>query len=135
MFARHPNSGEAVTHIFSLVLTPVKTRSALKRIDDEKRTWRTNQRVKAKRNQQDSAADNADWDALIDQEQSIVAGEGEYRYGAYLTVSATSEERLNSSLAGMRNALTRAGMEPQILYCQQAEALMVSALPLGQGMK
>lgn len=135
VFARHPNSGEAVTHIFSLVLTPVKTRSALKRIDDEKRTWRTNQRVKAKRNQQDSAADNADWDALIDQEQSIVAGEGEYRYGAYLTVSATSEEKLNSSLAGMRNALTRAGMEPQILYCQQAEALMVNALPLGQGMK
>lgn len=135
VFARHPNSGQAVTHILQVVLTPVKTRTALKRIDDEKRTWRTNQRVKAKRNQQDSAADNADWDALVAQEQSIVAGEGEYRYGAYLTVSATSEEELNSSVAGMRNALSRAGMEPQILYCQQAEALMLNALPLGQGMK
>ena len=38
-------------------------------------------------------------------------------------------------LAGMRNALSRAGMEAQILYCQQAEALMVNALPVGLGMK
>jgi hypothetical protein len=35
----------------------------------------------------------------------------------------------------MRNALSRAGMEAQILYCQQAEALMVNALPVGLGMK
>ena len=28
-----------------------------------------------------------------------------------------------------------AGMEGQILYCQQAEALMVNALPIGMGMK
>jgi len=26
-------------------------------------------------------------------------------------------------------------MEAQILYCQQAEALMVNALPIGLGMK
>jgi hypothetical protein len=45
----------------------------------------------------------------------------------------------------MRNASTRpspgcatrsrAGMEAQVLYCQQAEALMVNALPIGMGMK
>ena len=135
MFARHPGSGDAVTHILSLVLTPVPVSKALKRIRDEKKVWRGNERLRAKRSADGSAADAADWDALEKQEQEIVNGHGKFRYGAYLTVSERTEERLDHAVAGMRNALSRAGMEPQILYCQQAEALLVNALPLGLGMK
>lgn len=135
VFTRDTTTGQAVSHIFTMVMTPVRTRQALKRIRDEKKTWRNNQRVKAKSGQAQSAADVADWDALIEQEQAIIAGEGDYRYGAYVTVSAKSERELTSALAGMRNALNRANMEAQILYCQQAEALLANALPTGQGMK
>lgn len=135
VFARQPHSGEAVTHILSLVLTPVPVSKALKRIRDEKKVWRGNERLRAKRGADGSAADAADWDALEEQEEEIVAGHGEFRYGAYLTVSARDEEHLDQAIAGMRNALARAGMEAQILYCQQAEALMVNALPVGLGMK
>ena len=73
--------------------------------------------------------------ALEQQEQEIANGHGEFQYGAYLTITAPDEERLDQAIAGMRNALSRAGMEAQILYCQQAEALMVNALPIGLGMK
>lgn len=135
VFARHPGTGAAVTHILSLVLTPVPVNQALKRIRDEKKVWRGNEKLRAKRGADGSAADAADWDALEKQEQEIVEGHGEFRYGAYLTVTAPDEERLDQALAGARNALSRAGMEAQTLYCQQAEALMVNALPIGQGMK
>ncbi|MDX2377703.1 hypothetical protein M4I32_12915 [Microbacterium sp. LRZ72] len=135
VFARHPGSGDAVTHILSLVLTPVPVSKALKRIRDEKKVWRGNERLRAKRSVDGSAADAADWEALERQEQEIVNGHGKFRYGAYLTVTERTEERLDHAVAGMRNALARAGMEPQILYCQQAEALLVNALPLGLGMK
>lgn len=135
VFARHPHTGEAVTHIFSLVFTPVPVSKALKRIRDEKKVWRGNEKLRAKRGTDGSAADAADWDALEKQEQEIVAGHGEFRYGAYLTISAPDEESLDQAVAGMRNALSRAGMEAQVLYCQQAEALMVNALPVGLGMK
>lgn len=135
VFARMPSTGEAITHIFSIVLTPVTVKKAMKRIEDDKKVWRGNERLRAKRGVDGSAADAADWDALERQEEEIVAGHGEFRYGAYLTVTAPDEERLDQAIAGMRNALARAGMEPQILYCQQAEALMVNALPLGVGMK
>ncbi|WP_439593804.1 SCO6880 family protein [Microbacterium sp.] len=135
VFARHPHTGEAVTHILSLVLTPVPVSKALKRIRDEKKVWRGNEKLRAKRGADGSAADAADWDALEKQEQEIVAGHGEFRYGAYLTITAPDEEQLDQAIAGMRNALSRAGMEAQILYCQQAEALMVNALPVGLGMK
>lgn len=135
MFARQPDTKEAVTHILSLVLTPVPVSKALRRIRDEKKVWRGNEQLRAKRGADGSAADAADWVALEKQEEEIVAGHGEFRYGAYLTVTAPDEERLDQSVAGMRNALARAGMEAQVLYCQQAEALMVNALPIGLGMK
>ena len=135
VFARHPNTGEAITHIFSIVLTPVPVTKALKRIREEKKVWRGNEKLRAKRGADGSAADAADWKALEQQEQEIANGHGEYRYGGYLTVSAPDEEHLDQAIAGMRNALSRAGMEAQILYCQQAEALMVNALPIGLGLK
>ncbi len=135
VYARHPVSGEAVSHIFTLVLTPVPVSKALKRIRDEKKIWRGNEQLRAKRGTDGSAADAADWEALERQEEEIVAGHGEYRYGAYLTISAADDEELDQAIAGMRNALSRAGMEAQTLYCQQAEALMVNALPLGLGLK
>jgi hypothetical protein len=135
VFARHPNTGEAITHIFTIVLTPVPVSKALKRIRDEKKVWRGNESLRAKRGADGSAADAADWRALEQQEQEIANGHGEFQYGAYLTVTAPDEERLDQAIAGMRNALSRSGMEAQILYCQQAEALMVNALPIGLGMK
>lgn len=135
VFARMPSTGEAITHILSIVLTPVSVKKAMRRIEDDKKIWRGNERLRAKRGVDGSAADAADWDALERQEEEIVAGHGEFRYGAYLTVTAPDEEKLDQAIAGMRNALARAGMEPQILYCQQAEALMVNVLPIGLGMK
>lgn len=135
VFARHPNTGEAITHILSIVLTPVPVSKALKRIRDDKKVWRGNESLRAKRGADGSAADAADWNALEQREQEIAHGHGEFQYGAYLTVTAPDEERLDQAIAGMRNALSRAGMEAQILYCQQAEALMVNALPIGLGMK
>ncbi|WP_396655601.1 SCO6880 family protein [Microbacterium sp.] len=135
VFARHPHTGEAITHILSIVLTPVPVSKALKRIRDEKKIWRGNEKLRAKRGADGSAADAADWRALEQQEQEITEGHGEFQYGAYLTVTAPDEEQLDQAVAGMRNALSRAGMEAQILYCQQAEALMVNALPVGLGMK
>ena len=97
--------------------------------------WRGNESLREKRGDVGSAADAADWRALEQREQEIARGHGEFQYGAYLTVTAPDEERLDQAIAGMRNALSRAGMEAQVLYCQQAEALMVNALPIGMGMK
>lgn len=135
VFARMPSTGGAITHIFSIVLTPVSDKNALKRIADDKKVWKGNEELRRKRGVAGSAPDEADWFALEDQERQIAAGHGEFRFGAYLTVTAPDEAQLDEAIAGMRNALARAQMEAQILYCQQAEALMVNALPIGLGMK
>src|SRR3546814_16444264 len=60
VFARHPNTGEAITHIFSIVLTPVPVSKALKRIRDEKKVWRGNEKHSAQRRSDRSTATAAD---------------------------------------------------------------------------
>lgn len=135
VFARDPVTGEAVTHIFSIVLTPVPVSKALKGIANEKKIWEGNAKLRARRGEDETAADNADWQALIDRENEIQAGQGQFSYGGYLTITARDEETLERAIAGARNAMSQVGMEGQILYCQQAEALLTNVLPLGLGMK
>ncbi|OAZ41474.1 hypothetical protein A9Z40_02010 [Microbacterium arborescens] len=135
VFARHPVDATAISHIFTTVLTPVPVAAALKRIRDEKKSWRANERMRARRGQDGSAVDAADYRALEDQEAGLVQGHGEYSYGGYLTITAASESELEQAVAGARNALSQAGMEAQILYAQQGQALLVNALPIGLGLK
>ncbi|MFB8191374.1 SCO6880 family protein [Microbacterium sp. NPDC055988] len=135
VFSRDPMTGEAVTHIFSIVATPIPVSKALKNIAREKRLWEGNAKLRAKRGENDSAADRADWDALIEREDEIQAGQGMFSYGGYLTITGKDDDSLERAVAGAGNAMGQVGMEGQILYCQQPEALLTNVLPLGLGMK
>lgn len=135
VFSRDPVTAEAVTHIFSIVLTPVPVSKALKNVSREKRLWNGNSKLRAKRGEDDSQADKQDYDSLIERENEILAGHGQFSYGGYLTITAADEDTLERGIAGARNAMSQVGMEGQILYCQQAEALLTNVLPLGLGMK
>jgi len=79
---------------------------ALRNIRDEKKVWRGNERLRARRGTQGSIVDEADWLALEQREQELVAGHGEFTYGAYLTVTADNERELEQAVAGARNALS-----------------------------
>lgn len=135
VFARDPVTAEAVTHIFSIVLTPVPVSKALKGIAREKRVWEGNAKLRAKRGETTSQADEMDWKAILERENQVLTGHGQFSYGGYLTITARDEDALERGIAGARNAMSRVGMEGQILYCQQAEALLTNVLPLGLGMK
>jgi len=135
VFAQRADMAEAVSHIFSLVCEPVKTRAALREIERQKKTWMTNASLRLKRGQQVSELDNFEFEAIREREQEVVSGHGEFRFAGYLTVSAADEAALSGAVAGIRNGLAQASLEPQVLFFQQAEALMMNALPTGGGMK
>lgn len=135
VFSRHPIDNTAISHIFTVVMTPVPVGDALKRIQREKKTWRSNEKMRARRGQDGSAVHEADYHALVAQEEGLVSGHGEYEYGGYLTITALDGPSLEQAVAGARNALSRAGMEAQILYAQQGQALLINALPIGLGLK
>jgi len=80
------------------------------------------------------------WDAYNDESErgtlsTNILVMGAHRAGRSCRVTAATEEELEQSIAGVRNALSRAGMEAQILYAQQREALLINALPIGLGLK
>jgi len=135
VFAQRADMAQAVSHIFSIVCEPVKTRAALREIERQKKTWMTNASLRQKRGQLVSELDHFEFQAIREREQEVVAGHGEFRFAGYLTVSATDEQALNGAVAGIRNGLAQAALEPQVLYFQQAEALMMNALPTGGGLK
>lgn len=135
VFAQRADMAQAVSHIFSLVCEPVKTRAALREIERQKKTWMTNASLRQKRGQQISELDNFEFLAIREREAEVVSGHGEFRFAGYLTVSAADEQALSGAVAGIRNGLAQASLEPQILYFQQAEALMLNALPTGGGLK
>lgn len=128
-------SGKPVRHAFMLVGTPVQIGDAMKKIEEQKRTWITNAGIRQKSGRPTTAADEADWHALEQQEADLVAGQGELRYSAYLTVSATSPDVLEQESASIRNACSATGLEPRGMPWSNAEALLQVAYPSGLGMK
>ncbi|MDI6022644.1 hypothetical protein QBL02_03700 [Leucobacter sp. UT-8R-CII-1-4] len=134
VFARK-QTGEPVRHTFALIGTPTQVSKAMKKIEEQKRTWITNQKLRAKSGKPDSAADEADWENLLQHETDLVGGQGELQFTAYLTVTATSEDALEAEAASMLNACTAAGLEPRPVVWQQTEALLNVAYPCGAGMK
>ncbi len=134
VFAKQ-QSGKPVRQTFMLVGQPVQIGDAMKKIEEQKRTWITNAGIRAKSGKPTTAADEADWRALEQQEADLVAGQGELRFSAYLTVTATSADVLEQEAASIRNACSATGLEPRSMPWQQAEALMNVAYPCGLGMR
>ena len=134
VFAKQ-QSGKPVRQTFMLVGTPVQIGEAMKKIEEQKRTWITNQGIREKSGKPQTAADVADWHALEQQEADLTAGQGEVRFSAFLTVTATDPDVLEQESASIRNACSATGLEPRSMPWQQAEALMNVAFPCGLGMK
>lgn len=128
-------SEKPVRQTFMLVGQPVQIGAAMKKIEEQKRTWITNAGIRQKSGKPTTAADDADWHALEQQEADLVAGQGELRFSAFLTVTATQPESLEQEAASIRNACSATGLEPRSMPWQQAEALMNVAFPCGLGMK
>lgn len=134
VFARQ-HSGAPVRHTFALVASPTQAGDAMKRLDEEKRTWITNAQIRAKSGRPTSAADAADWAAIEQHEAELVAGQGELRFSAYVVVTATSREALEQEAASMLNAAAATGLEARVIPWQQWEAVATVAFPAGWGMK
>lgn len=134
VFAKQ-QSGASVRHTFALVAAPIPVGKAMKKLEQEKRTWASNANLRAKTGKPESAADVADWTDIQQHEADLVAGQGELRFSAYLTVTAPNRDELERSAASMLNACAATGLEPRLLPWQQWEALSNVAYPAGLGLK
>lgn len=133
IFGEMPD-GRPVRHIVSITSAPVSITRAMKRIEGLKKSWEASERYRQKRGQITSEADKHEWDLLIEQEQALVAGQGEFELSAYIAVSASDIDELDQASSALRTHVSNAGMEPHVLSAQQGEALMMCAIPTGEGL-
>lgn len=126
--------GSVIRHTLAVVKTPVPIGRALERINKRKRAWTASERVRVKQGRITSEADKQEWQALIEQEQDLVAGMGEFELSAYLTISAESRDELDQASSAMHTHMANAGLEAHILYNQQTEGLFMCAIPTGEGL-
>lgn len=128
------HEGIPVRHTLSLVGTPVPLEKALKRIRDERKTWKQNANLKSNRGGT-TIADDADWRNLDEREQDLIDGQGELAFTGYVMVSGLSLEGLRQACASMEIAAANASIELLPLTYQQAAGLIAIAYPAGTGMK
>ncbi len=120
-------------HTFALLGAPMPQGKAMKKIEDDKRTWNANAKLRQKTGKPDSAADEAEWHDIVQHERDVVAGQGELRFSAYIVVTALSREALEQESASILNACAATGLEPRMVPWQQWEVLANVAYPTGRG--
>lgn len=126
--------GGVIRHTLAIVETPVPIGRAMARIRDQKKGWEARERARRKRGQITSESEKHDWELLIEQEQQLIAGQGEFEVAAYLTLSATSLDDLDRASSAMHTHLSNSGLESHVLFGQQAEALFATVVPTGEGL-
>lgn len=132
--AAETSAGVPVRHSLQIVGTPAALGEALRRIKKQRDAWKQNAELKARRNNDLTAADNADWQNLDAREQDLIAGQGELAWTGFVVVSALSHEALLHACTTMELAGSTASIEMVTLTYQQAAALMAVAYPAGTGM-
>jgi hypothetical protein len=122
-------------HTFTEVVRAVPTAEALRDIRSAQEAHETRRRINARFDRPLTREQKAEEEEVAQREEEIVAGHGDVRPAAYLTVSATSLEDLARHRQELESAAAGAFVELRLLYGQQWAAFVAGGLPLGRGLR
>lgn len=122
------------TRTISVVAAPVRPSRARREVEMAQTSFEADEEIRARHGYRRSARRHQEFLALERREEELATGHGEYRYSAYLTVSAPSREELDASVMGMRDAACQARLELVRLSGQQ-EIAFTAALPLARHLR
>lgn len=122
-------------HTFTEVIRAVPTAEALRDIRSAQEAHETRRRINARFDRPLTREQKAEEEEVIQREEEIVAGHGDVRPAAYVTVTATSLEDLARHRQELESAAAGAFVELRLLYGQQWAAFVAGGLPLGRGLR
>lgn len=122
-------------HTFTEVIRAVPTAEALRDIRSAQEAHETRRRINARFDRPLTREQRAEEEEVTQREEEIVAGHGDVRPAAYMTVTATSLEDLARHRQELESAAAGAFVELRLLYGQQWAAFVASGLPLGRGLR
>jgi hypothetical protein len=122
-------------HTFTEVIRAVPTAEALRDIRSAQEAHETRRRINARFDRPLTREQKAEEEEVIQREEEIVAGHGDVRPAAYMTVTATSLEDLARYRQELESAAAGAFVELRLLYGQQWAAFVAGGLPFGRGLR
>jgi hypothetical protein len=122
-------------HTFTEVIRAVPTAEALRDIRSAQEAHETRRRINARFDRPLTREQKAEEEEVIQREEEIVAGHGDVRPAAYITVTATSLEDLARHRQELESAAAGEFVELRLLYGQQWAAFVAGGLPLGRGLR
>lgn len=118
----------------SIVAQPVPPTRAAQEVQDARTGFLADQQLRDKAGYLSTAFRQMEGQALAQREADLAAGHGEYRFTAYVTVSAADPENLESAATNVIRLANRCKLRLWRLYGQQ-DLGFACALPLARGLR
>lgn len=118
----------------AVVAEPVPPSVAARAIEAAHASHVADEELRAKAGYLPSARRRRTHEDLLAREAELAAGHGEYRFSAYVTVSARNAEGLEAAAAEVEHLAADAGLELRRLYGEQDVAFTYT-LPLARGLR
>lgn len=118
----------------SVVMAPIPPARAARQAEAARTADMADEKLRQKAGFLTTARRQRQAEGVIRRESELADGHAEFRYSGYVTVSAATEEELESACAEIEQAGRQANLELRRLYGQQAEAFTWT-LPLGRGLR
>lgn len=121
-----------VRRTLSLTYAPKGLDAALKDVQRRKATVIADAAERQRKGQVDSEEDSVEYADIKTRERQLIAGHADVALTGLVTVSADTDEQLNSACAAIEAAAVAALVDLRLLTWQQAEAFTSAALPLAR---
>lgn len=122
-------------HTVTEVIRAIPAEQALKDIRSAHEAHDTRRRVNARFDRPLTREQRAEEEEVAQREDEIVAGHGDVRPAAYVTITAGTVDDLARYRQELESAAAGAFVELRLLAGQQWPAFVAGALPLGRGLK
>ena len=122
-------------HTVTQVIRAVPTLEALRDIRSAQEAHETRRRINTRFDRPTTREQRAEEDEVSQREEEIVAGHGDVRPTAFVTITAASLEDLARHRHELESAAAGAFVELRLLAGQQWAAFVAGALPLGRGLR
>lgn len=122
-------------HTVTQVVRAVPTLEALRDIRSAQEAHETRRRINARFDRPTSREQRAEEEEVSQREEEIVAGHGDVRPTAFVTITASSLEDLARHRHELESAAAGAFVELRLLAGQQWAAFIAGGLPLGRGLR
>ena len=122
-------------HTVTQVIRAVPTDQALRDIRSAQEAHDTRRRINARLDRPLTREQRAEEEEVAQREEEIVAGHGDVRPAAYVTITADTLDGLSRCRQELESAAAGAFVELRLMAGQQWPAFIAGALPLGRGLK